>query len=88
MSVYGIRGCALEWLRSCLLIREQYILINHINSGLGTEPPGLGTEPPGLGTWSALVFIFINDFPNSSDIFRFTLYAADSTPTCSFKNKT
>ena len=32
--------------------------------------------------------ILINDFPNSSDFFRFTLFADDSTLTCSFKNKT
>ena len=80
---YGVRGVALSWFRSYLSKRQQYVSINDKISERRLIDCGV---PQGSILGPLLFLIFINDFPNSSSFFKFTLFADDSTLTCSFKN--
>ena len=79
LSKYGIRGIALDWFKSYLSDRYQCVAIN--NSLSEPKPVSCGV-PQGSILGPLLFLIFINDFPNSSQHFHFTLFADDSTLTC------
>ena len=83
MSVYGVRGIASSWFRSYLSDRQQYVSLNGASSELCSIDRGV---PQGSILGPLLFLIFINDFPNCSDFFKFTLFADDSTLTCKFNN--
>ena len=83
MSLYGVRGVAYDWFKSYLTDRQQYVSLNGEVSGLRSIDRGV---PQGSILGPLLFLIFINDFPNITDFFKFTLFADDSTLTCSFKN--
>ena len=83
MSAYGVRGVALEWFESYLSNRQQFVSINGRSSGLRQVRCGV---PQGSILGPLLFLIFINDFPKCSNFFKFTLFADDSTLSCSFKN--
>lgn len=83
LSVYGVRGVALEWFRSYLSGREQYVSYNNNNSQLRSISHGV---PQGSVLGPLLFLIFINDFSNCSEFFRFILFADDSTLTCTIDN--
>ena len=85
LNKYGIRGIALEWFRSYLTDRKQFLSLNGQNSSLCSIKSGV---PQGSILGPLLFLIFINDFPKCSDFFKFTLFADDSTLTCSFNNMT
>ena len=77
--MYGVRGSALEWFRSYLSNREQYISYNNKNSQLCSISYGV----PQISVLGPLLFlIFINEFSNCSEFFCFILFADDSTLTC------
>ena len=80
---YGIRGTAYKLLRSYLANREQFIELNDTASK--TLPIVTGV-PQGAILGPLLFLIYINDFPLSSNFFKFIMYADDTTLYSQFDN--
>ena len=72
---YGIRGKALEWFRSYLTNRKQFVVINGHYSSQQDVDCGV---PQGSLLGPLLFILFINDIQNSSEILSFILFADDS----------
>ena len=79
----GVRGVALRWFRGYLGGREQYIALDDTVSEVQPIECGI---PQGSILGPLLFLIFINDFPQSSKFFDFTLFADDSTLSCKFNH--
>ena len=75
LSYYGIRGIALEWFRSYLQNRKQYVYLNDHISSLKEINCGV---PQGSILGPLLFIVYINDFHRSSDILSFILFADDT----------
>ena len=85
LQFYGIRDIELNWFQSYLSGRLQYVSLEGFNSQVHLVDRGV---PQGSILGPLLFLIFINDFPNCSRFFKFTLFADDSTLTCKFNNVT
>ena len=72
---YGIRGKALEWFRSYLSNRKQFVTLNDIDSQMLDIECGV---PQGSLLGPLLFIIFINDFHNCSNKLSFLMFADDS----------
>ena len=72
---YGVHGCALEWFRSYLPDRKQYVSVNGSNSDLLSITSGV-SQGSVLGP--LLFLIYINDLPNASKKLIFYLFADDT----------
>ena len=71
----------LEWFKSYLSERKQYVSVNSVDSTVLSLSHGV---PQGSILGPLLFLIYINDFPSSNSFFKFNLFADDSTITCWF----
>ena len=88
LQYYGIRDTALNWFKSHLSERTQYVDCDGISSSIRVIETGV---PQGsiLGPLLFIIYIYMNDIYTVSDNLDFILYADDtilSSPMCSFSS--
>jgi exonuclease III len=72
---YGIRGIALNWVKSYLSNREQFVTVSGKDSAKSEMAYGV---PQGSILGPLLFIIYINDIPEISKLAKFILYADDA----------
>ena len=72
---YGIRGSALEWLKSYLGDREQFVTVAGKDSTRKSMKFGV---PQGSILGPLLFIIYVNDLPQISKLAKFIMYADDA----------
>jgi len=75
LSLYGIRGNCLNWIRSYLYNRRQYVYLNEVESDM--LPVNCGV-PQGSTLGPLLFIVYINDIVNVSRILQLILFADDT----------
>lgn len=75
LSFYGIRGNALEWFKSYLSNRKQFVSIGNVNSDMMSIPMGV---PQGSVLGPLLFLLYLNDLPKCSSVLDFHLFADDT----------
>ena len=86
LQYYGIRDTALNWFKSYLSNRTQYVDCGGISSSIRVIETGV---PQGSILAPLLFIIYMNDIHTVSDSLNFILYADDTTlssPMCSFSS--
>lgn len=81
---YGIRGVCLDWFKSYLSNRSQYVSLNGFSSNAVSVSTGV---PQGSILGPLLFLVYINDIVSSSPFFQYILYADDSTLSHSFRRE-
>ena len=80
MKYCGLSGISLNLLYSYLTNRKQFVQFEDIKSELFNINHGV---PQGSILGPLLFLIYMNDFPNSSELLNFVMYADDTTLYCS-----
>ena len=75
LNHFGIRGIALDWIKSYMVNRKQYVMYNDNSSDIRSITCGV---PQGSILGPLLFLLYVNDLPNISDIL-FTIMFADDT---------
>ena len=83
LNNYGIRGIALQWFKSYLSDRQQYVFINNKSSSMLDIQCGV---PQGSILGPLLFLIYVNDIINSSSILSFIMFADYTNILFSHKN--
>ena len=73
---YGFRGTVIDWFKSYLSNRTQYIYYNNIKPNSGKLTCGV---PQGSILGPLLFILYINDIVNTSTMLKFVLFADDTT---------
>ena len=80
---YGFRGISLEWFKSYLSDRTQYVYYNSCKSCIKKVTCGV---PQGSILGPLLFILYVNDIINTSTILNFVLFADDTTILYSHKD--
>ena len=84
LRYYGITGISLQWFKSYLTNRRQYV---QFKDSISSESPLTTGVPQGSILGPLMFIIYMNDIAHVTDKFHFTIYADDTTliaPICSF----
>ena len=81
LGYYGVSGVELRLLSNYLFDRVQYV--EYLGAISQSRSIGVGV-PQGSILGPLLFLIYINDLPNSSDMFNILMYADDTTLFCNF----
>ena len=84
LQYYGITGTSLQWFKSYLTGRRQYV---QFKDSLSSQSPLTTGVPQGSILGPLMFIIYMNDIAEVTDKFHFTIYADDTTliaPICSF----
>ena len=76
LKYYGDTNTELSWFQSYLTERSQYVEINGITSNILTISTGV---PQGSILGPLLFLIYMNDIPEVSTLFKYIVYADDTS---------